>query len=315
DGQRSAAAARSAEARRQESAARSEAADASARLAAARKLADQARAVRDSGAKVASAALHNAADTAIERRGLFDRIVNAVDRTLREITASPEFASWMQVFSDVGNLCNSIGTVLAFIPGAQGWAAGFMIAGAALTGLSFLGTALAHRYGNASGSQLAGRGLDFAFSFAGAATAVRTAKAITAGREIHATTRYVRSLGYASSARSAGQAARWSSDVIVRGGIRIGLRPNQAFRVKVGVDTMGMGSKLTDTMDSLISDGARLHNDISHFGAPQPYGDLNRSGRNAVDEAIDIAGDSLDQEGVAGIVRIGADQAFDRTHR
>lgn len=166
-----------AEARGREGSARSAASAAEARVEAARLLGRQATEIRDNAARRAVERLDAAGQGGARAGNPIKGFLDGIDDALRGITANPEFAAWMQRLSDVGGILFSVGRIAAIlpIPGAHIVAAVFLGVGLALTGIALAGTLLAGRYGNASGADIAYRGIDTALTAIGAGTAMKTA--------------------------------------------------------------------------------------------------------------------------------------------
>ena len=144
--------------------AESDASDAATRYAAACVLGRQAAQARDGAARTASAALDDASRSVVRERNVFQRAFERVDDWARDLTASPRFTSWLNMFSDAGDVLVGLGTMLSFIPGLQTAGGVLLAAGVTFKGISFAGTLLANRYGRASGSQVFASGLDLVLS-------------------------------------------------------------------------------------------------------------------------------------------------------
>ena len=298
------------EARRRESAAATEVSAAKARMAAAKKLAHQAEQVRDDAARTASRRLDDAGAPGMAHENFLKRAWNGFKDEVRDITASPEFASWMNIISDVGEAISDIGTVLSFfsfIPGVAPIAAAFLLTGAAFKGVAFIGTLLAWANGNASKEQMLGRGLDFGLStFAGlkaAKTAKELAKAgklangMMRGSEVSKLGGQVKRSFWYDDARKATGPLR-DFDVAKKfGGTatkyldKAHIDPATAFRGKTMVDTVKLTSKIADGGSSLVTDGRQLVKDIRQFHDPE---DQHLSADEAPGAAKKMAGEGVD---------------------
>ncbi len=164
-----------AQARGREDTARAACSTAEARVQAARLLARQATEIRDHAARRAVDRLDEAGQVGEREGNPIKGIFGAIDDKLRRITAHPDFGAWMQRISDVGGVLLNIGSLVALFPfpATQALGALLMTAGIGLKAVSFVGTAIAVRYGNASKSDLAYRGLDLGLSLVTRGTAAR----------------------------------------------------------------------------------------------------------------------------------------------
>lgn len=309
--QRTQAQSRAADARRRESAAASDKAAADARLAAAKKLAHQAEQIRDDAARTAVRRLDDAGAPGIAHDGFFKRAWNGLNNTLRDITAGPAFASWMNIISDVGEVLGAIGTVLAFIPGAQPFAAAFLLTGAAFKGAAFLGTWLAHHYGNASTGQVLGRALDFGLSAIPGLKALKALKeakkAAEAGKVVTGLTRsgevaklggkIKRAIWYDDARKATGvlrtfDAAEKFSGKTLKYLDKVHIDPKTAFRVKTVTDTVLLTRKIEKSGESLGAKSLEIVKDIRHFQDPQ---EQHTASEEAPDAAKELAGEGIDK--------------------
>ncbi|MCE3552388.1 hypothetical protein LWC33_13065 [Pseudonocardia sp. RS11V-5] len=273
--QRDAARSQAADARRRAGAAASEAAQAQARVEAAKRLAAQAEAVRDDAARTAAARIKAADAPGYDDRGLWekawdaattpvriDRLLSGADDFFRDLTSSATFQSWLNIFSTVGDIVGTVGTVLSwfsFIPGVGPIAAAMIITSVALKGLAFLGTLLSVRYGNASWSQVAGRGVDLGFSALGlrGLGAIKAAKGLSdAGKPSNWIVRDIQSApSQYRKLTNPEEAIGRSLDIGSKGYIRA----SAAFRT---------GGKAVDAGFELRDGWTDLQKDIQEFGDP-----------------------------------------------
>lgn len=166
-----------AQARSRDDSARTAGSAAEARVEAARLLARQATEIRDHAARRAVDRLDAAGQVGARRSNPIKGFLGAVDDKLRSITAHPDFAAWMQRLSDIGGILFSVGKIVAIlpIPGAHLVAGVLLGAGVIFKGVALGGTLLAGRYGNASGADIAYRGIDATLTIFGGSSAMKSA--------------------------------------------------------------------------------------------------------------------------------------------
>lgn len=147
---------RAAEARGRENAARSVGSAAEARVQAARLLAEQAKQVRDDSARRVVDRLDAAGRLGTSRKLVFARLGQVVDDLARVVVRSPAFSVWLDVISITGSVLTiiGIGVAVLFLPAAAVGGA-IALVGTGFGVVSFLGTALAVRYGTRTRTDLA----------------------------------------------------------------------------------------------------------------------------------------------------------------
>ncbi len=300
-----------ADARRRESAAAADRASADARVAAAKKLADQAAQVRDAAARTATRRLDDARAKDTPHESFLSRAWNGLDHKLRDLTASPAFASWMNIISDVGEVVGDIGAVLAlfsFIPGVGAVAAAFLLTGAAFKGVAFLGTFLARLYGNASTDQVLGRGLDFGLSaFAGLKALKAAREAAKAGELANGMMKtsdvaklggqIKRAVNYDDARKATGVLRGFAADDKLGGKVlqyldKAHVDPKTAYRLKT---LYNAGSLIRDTEqagEGLAEGGQQIVKDVRRFRDPE---DQHLGSEEAPDAAKEMAGEGVDK--------------------
>lgn len=281
--QRDAARARASEARRRAGAAASDVASAQARVEAARRLADQAAAVRDDAARTAAARIRAADAPGYDDRSLLDKVwdgasstVRRISRGLDDLTSRPEFQSFLNILSDIGDLMSGIGTALSFlsfIPGVGAIAAAFLITAAAFKGLAFLGTLVSALYGNASGKQVAGRAIDFGLSLTPLSKALKAAKAVRSGPITKLAGELKRAINYRDPNSVRGVLAPFdAADKFAPGATKVlgklHVDPQTAFRAKTAYSVVAAGRNIAKSADSLVETGQHLSQDIQKWHNP-----------------------------------------------
>jgi len=258
---------REAEARARQATGQADVDRAAGRLEAAKRLAHQAAQLRDQAARATSRELDDAGRAAIDERNVLQRWWEGAGDLVREVTASPEFASFLNVLSALGDVANGIGTVLLAIPGLQVYAPGFLLLGVGLKGAAFLGTLVAYHYGHAGGSQLSGRALDLVLALVPGAGPLRVAaKAVLtklpAGIVTGART-IARSIDDGKRALSRKLAAPADGDAILMR--RLHLSPDRYF---TGARTTTEHLRLVNGATQVEQAGQRFVADVRRFDDP-----------------------------------------------
>lgn len=283
-----------------------------ARLTAAGKLAHQASMLRDDAARTATRAIDAAAASGLAHRNVFERAWNTLNRELRDIVTSPEFASWMNILSDVGEIVGDIGTVLALVPGLQEVGAGLILAGAALKGVAFLGTLLSGLYGGASTGQVLGRGLDFGLSLLGGLKALKAKDVAKAKGPITTLAGEIkRSIWYDNGRLATGEYRKIAAAPKLTGQTvkilgKVGVSPSTAFRLKTGYDAVKLGEKAWSAGTALGKDAVTLTRDITQFHDPSEQRtyteEAPEAARTGTSTLVDVIAEGTGNEGTASTI-------------
>jgi hypothetical protein len=314
--QRDRARAQEAQARRSQAAAQSNADNAGTRLEAAKRLAHQAAQLRDSAARTAARELDDASRAAIDRRNVLQRLWEGTKDVIRDVTASPEFASWLNIISDVGDVLGAAATVMAFVPGLQPLAGALLITAAAFKGVAFAGTLLAYANGHASSSQVLGRGLDFGMALlpmgkaAKLLSKTRAARPDTLAGSIKRVIWYDdarHAKGYLQTVRAAGKLKKGVELTAVTkvGKVVQGVTPKEYFRAKT---TIMIGKDVVKGYQGLVNGGRQLGKDIALYHDPaaqDSYADkAPDAAKDATGQLIEQVGEATHKEGLAKGVNV-----------